>query len=93
MQKKSAKKLNFYRKKVQKLDRELLALLKKRLDVVKRIGALKVAEGLPLRDRTYENESIEKLADIAMRYGFSHEFVTRLFKEIMRYSLNSQKRK
>ncbi len=51
--------LNELRKKIDAVDRELVALLEKRLDVAAAIAAYKRAHGLPVLDRSREAEKVE----------------------------------
>lgn len=53
--------LNELRKEIDAVDRELIALLEKRLDVAAAIAAYKKAHGLPVLDRSREAAKIESV--------------------------------
>jgi len=52
-------KLDVFRKEIDQLDEELVAILVKRLEISKKIAVYKKSEGLKIRDRNRERELIK----------------------------------
>jgi len=79
--------LNEYRDKIDKIDFELVELLKKRADVSKKIGILKKNNGLNICDETRENEIIDR---IVKESGFDENYIKEIFKLILSNSKKIQ---
>ena len=67
------------RKDIDKLDDEIVELLRKRIEIVKKIGEIKKEKGIPMRDKQREAEIIERLK-------LDKDFAARLYNVIFEYS-------
>ncbi len=74
--------LTTLRKKVEDLDQKLLALLQERTLSVRKIGKVKQSMGLPVENREFEMEKLEKYALAAESMGVNPELVQNIFEEI-----------
>ena len=78
----TAKSLEQWRQEIDILDSELLCLLNQRASIACRIGAVKVASGLPAYDGRREREVLARIR--ATNPGpFAAENVTRIFRRII----------
>ena len=78
----TAKSLEQWRQEIDILDSELLCLLNQRASIARRIGAVKVASGLPAYDGRREREVLARVR--ATNPGpFGPESVTRIFRRII----------
>lgn len=78
----NTKSLESWRKKIDLLDSELLRLLNQRAAVACRIGAVKLASGLPAYDGRRERQVLARIR--AQNPGpFTPESVTRIFRRII----------
>ncbi len=72
------------------VDRELLALVRKRLDVVRDIGRLKSTSGLPTRDYEQEKKVIERGREAAEEIGIDPDLGEDLLIRLIDASLQVQ---
>lgn len=70
--------LESYREQIDAIDAELIALLKKRLQIAEKIGMYKKANNIDVLDKSREHEIIEKLSAGAKE----HDLSEKLLKEI-----------
>ncbi len=77
--------IEHWRNEIDEVDEELLRLLNMRARLAIKVGTLKRASGLPLRDLRREQEVIDRLAE-ANTGPLDHSALTRLFRRIMRES-------
>ena len=77
------------RQRIDRIDRQLLALLNRRAAAAVRIGSLKKRQGLPVVDSRREEALLRRLVQ-ANRGPLSHTFVRRIFREILRHSRGLQ---
>jgi chorismate mutase len=80
--------LNNLRNKVDKLDHELLGIIKKRLLVSKYIGDYKKKNNFKIRDRKREKEILQ---DKLEKSSLDGKFIKKLFKLILNESRRIQK--
>lgn len=77
--------LDELRKEIDNIDREIFLLLKKRFDVVKKVGEYKKKNNLPIRDLKREGEIIrQKAGEMGMDEEFVEEVYRILFSEAYR---------
>ncbi|OGF21465.1 chorismate mutase [Candidatus Falkowbacteria bacterium RBG_13_39_14] len=69
--------LDELRKEIDNIDREIFLLLKKRFDVVKKVGEYKKKNNLPIRDLKREGEIIRRKA---REMGMDEEFVEEVYR-------------
>jgi len=80
--------LNHYRKKIDSIDKKIVALLKSRFEVAKQISNFKKSSKIRIADKKRE---LEVLSGIK-KYSKSHwRFLTIIFKKIIDYSKKLQK--
>lgn len=81
------------REEVNRIDREFVRLLARRMDAVRRIGELKrVHRDTPLRDFERERQLLEVWSQEAEAQGLSDYFAGRVLREILNYSRRDQER-
>ena len=83
-------KLNNYRKEFDKVDLQILELLKKRMKLSKEVGKYKKQNGLSVLDAKREQEIYTKLKKYANEKGLDEKFVEKLFKLIIKQSRKEQ---
>ncbi len=80
------------RKKIDTIDDSLLELLAKRQEIVKEVGKVKLAHGIPLFDEKRKKEILEKKMAQAEALKLSKEFVGKLYDLIHDHFLDLQKK-
>ncbi len=85
------KKLNNYRKEFDKIDLQILRLLKKRMEFSKEIGKYKNQNNLPVLNIKREQEIYKKLKKFANEKSLDEKFVNKLFKLIIKQSKKEQR--
>lgn len=89
----SSDSLTGYRDSIDKLDRDFIALLARRMELVRSIGGVKRDDPqAPLRDEDREREIFEVWAQAASQEGLSPYFVGRVLRELLNYSRRDQER-
>jgi chorismate mutase len=78
------------RQRIEGLDRELVALLAKRVALSREIGATKKVAGLPTLDPAREAEVIRRAAALAREVGLSDEKVRDIFWHVIGLSRAAQ---
>ena len=81
--------LNEVRKKLDKVDREILELIEERFELVNDVARIKKAKGLPLRDLKREEEVIKS------KFGLTElpeEFVAKLYGLIIDESVRQEEK-
>jgi chorismate mutase/prephenate dehydratase len=85
--------LHSHRDEIERLDREFVRLLARRMQAVREIGSLKKdLPGAPLRDEDRERRLFELWAEEAQQARLSPYFVGRVLREILNYSRRDQER-
>ena len=71
------KDLKKYRDEIDKIDKEIVTLFEKRMDVIKDITSFKKENGLPIEDKDRENKMIEKNKNLIKKpeYKEYYEYV------------------
>lgn len=91
----SAKKTNklvALRSEIDKIDKELLRLLNKRMRVVRRIGLIKIKDNLDFKQEDRWQKILDSRIKIGKRCGLDSNFVQRVFKIIRKEALIEQYR-
>ena len=78
------------RQQIDKLDEEIIRLLKKRMGISKKVGKLKEKLDIPVEDIARENEIIDRLTPQAGR-NLSEEQLIRIFTAVFKSSKQVQK--
>lgn len=77
-----------HRKKIDKIDKEIISLLRKRLNYARKIGVYKKKYGIKIIDRKREKEVLQ---DRVKKSGLSKDFIRKLFSLIIKESREVQK--
>ena len=78
-----------WRKEIDELDEEILRLLNMRARLAVKVGSLKRASGIPVRDRDREQFVLDRLQQ-ANRGPLDQEAVLRLFRRIIKESRRAE---
>ncbi|NIR86825.1 chorismate mutase [Candidatus Bathyarchaeota archaeon] len=84
--------ISILRERIDKIDEQILRLLKNRLDICDNIGMIKRERGIPVRDRRREDEQYTRIAGIASKLGLNPQDVKAVYQEIIAMSIRAQKR-
>jgi len=79
-----------YRKKINKVDSEIIKLIAKRRDLSREIIRLKNQSQSSIRDKIREKELLTQLVELGKKEGLDSEFVTKVFHEIIDDSVKLQ---
>jgi len=85
-------KISSLRKRIDEIDKQILRLLKERVDVCENIGMIKHEQGIPVRDRQRESEQYTRIARIASKLGLNPQEVRAMYQEIIAMSIRAQER-
>lgn len=78
--------LDTLREEINRIDEDIIGLLSRRMEVVKKIAALKKVKGIPVEDRDREKTLFLKLEREARRNNINEEFVSEVFGIIVSHS-------
>lgn len=78
------------REAIGEVDHEILALLRRRLDLVERVLGAKLEAASPLRDRDREEQVLQRVREMAVREGIDPREVERLYRVVLELSLAHQ---
>jgi len=79
--------LEEYRKQIRTINTELLNQLKKRVDVVKKVGVYKKQRGIPIRNIEVEENQIQILRRQGHELELDEDFVEEFFRQIIAYAV------
>jgi len=80
------------RKRIDKIDEQILRLIKERVDICENIGMIKREQGIPVRDRHRENEQYARMTETASKLGLHPQEVRAVYQEIIAMSIRAQER-
>ncbi len=83
--------LKLFRDEIDKIDQEILNLLKKRFDIVSKIGQLKKKQKTIITDHSREKEIFAKLNESALKLKIDRKFIHKIFRIIILQSKKIQK--
>ena len=75
-----------YRKKIDKIDSEIINLLEKRLKIVEKLGEYKIKNNLKIHDKQREQEIFNRLKIICEKKGLDEKYINKVFKTIIEHS-------
>lgn len=78
------------RRELDTVDRALVELIARRLEVVGAVGHAKARTDHPVRDPEREREVLDRLERVAGEYGVSGELVRRIFRELIGHAVDRQ---
>jgi len=84
--------LEEYRKEIDGLDEELLKILSRRQDVVRKIGAYKKAKALPVLDLERKRQVLQRFTDTAAALGLGAEFAKRVYELIHEEAIREEEK-
>ena len=76
------------REKIDRIDERILGLLEERVDIVKKIGAVKRKKGLPIDDIDREREVVGRLTG---RTKLNKHFVRRIYENVIEYCKENER--
>ena len=79
-----------YRKKINKVDSEIIKLLAKRRELSRKIIRLKNENQSSIRDRAREKELLTQLIELGKKEGLDSDFVKKVFHQIIDDSVKLQ---
>lgn len=74
------------RKEIDDIDEQLVELIAKRIEIVKKIGEFKKQNNLPVVDKNRFDKVLEKVANIAEKQGISRDLISNIYNLIHKYS-------
>ncbi|MBS7637138.1 chorismate mutase [Candidatus Bathyarchaeota archaeon] len=86
-----SKNIDMLRKKIDEIDEKILLLLKKRIEIAKKIGEEKRKQGIPLRDSERENEKYRQITEKALKLKLNLDIIKKIYQEIISMSVQAQK--
>jgi len=78
------------REEIDKIDEKIITLLKSRMDVSKKVGAVKAVLHIPVEDKGRENKIIQRLGELA-EGNLKEEQLIRIFTAVFKSSKQIQK--
>ena len=78
------------RKEIDKIDEKIIALLKSRMDLSRKVGELKLTLNIPVEDKGREDEIIQRLGELADG-NLKEEQLMRIFMAVFKSSKQVQK--
>ncbi len=79
------------RKEVDKIDRTIISLLKKRSQITGKIGKYKMKNSISIYQPKREKEILSKIRKQAKTIGLDQDFAENIIKSIIRYCRSQQK--
>ena len=90
LEKASCNTLNDYRSEIDVIDTQIIALLKERMEISKRIGKYKQKNNITIFQSDRYNELMESRKKVATQAGLKENFISEIFKSIHEESINKQ---
>ena len=72
------------------IDIEILQLLMRRTEIVKKIGLIKKQYAMPIVDRKREKKVYNNVKEFALKHELDYDQIKSIFKEIMQFSKKVQ---
>ena len=82
--------LDELRRELDQVDRSLVDLIARRLEVVAEVGAAKARTDAPVRDLDRERAVLDGVAAVAVERGVSPDLVRRVFREVIGHAVDRQ---
>ena len=82
--------LNSLRQQIRQADEEILELLSRRLDLARKVGAIKVTRSLPIKDYRVEKEVLKGARERAEALGIYPEFAEEITQTLIKYACVAQ---
>ena len=82
--------LQHLREAIEEIDRDLLASLKRRMELVDEVATSKIKAAFPFRDQQREEQVLQRVRHAAVELGLDAHVVERLYRLIMEMSISRQ---
>lgn len=82
--------LQTLREEIETIDRELLQLLRRRMEHVEKVAAWKIRAAFPFRDHQREELVLQRVRKAAIDYGLDAHMIENLYRLIMEMSISHQ---
>jgi len=79
------------RERIDEIDVQILKALSARVDICRKIGEYKKQQGLPILDKSREQEVFSKVKDRAIEFGLKPAQIELLYREIVNMCIEIQK--
>ncbi|MDO8609375.1 MAG: chorismate mutase [bacterium] len=79
------------RKQVDKIDNDIISLIAKRMDIVKKIGAYKKQNNIPLLDSKRWEEVIKSKINLGNTLGIPQVLIEKIYNTIHKFALKIEK--
>lgn len=86
------KELRGLRQQIDKIDSKIVDLLAKRLQLVDKIGEIKLRETAPIKQSEREEEVLKKISSASKKKGLDDQMTQSIFKNIIKHSRRRQKK-
>ncbi|MFW6117542.1 MAG: chorismate mutase [Thermoproteota archaeon] len=85
-------KISSWRRKIDKVDRQILNFIKRRAEICESIGEIKREQGCDIRDLNREEERYEYVAQRAAELELDPQKTKKIYQEIIALCIDVQKR-
>lgn len=82
--------LDGLRNEIRKRDEEIIRLISERTELARKVGAYKMAKGLPIRNVPVEEKVIARYVDAGTSYGLSEEVMKIVSKALIKEAVDSE---
>lgn len=82
--------LQSLRDEIEALDRELLQLIRRRMERVEKVATWKIKAAFPFRDQQREELVLQRVRGAAVEYGLDAHAIENLYRQIMEMSISHQ---
>ena len=83
--------LDDLRKEIDLIDREIVNLIAKRIEVVKKVGQFKKENNIPVIDNSRFKKVLNKVGELAEKNKISKDFVKDIYNKIHEYMCSIEK--
>jgi chorismate mutase len=84
--------ISLLRKRIDRIDEQILRFLKERIDICENIGTIKREHELPVKDPRRENEQYMRITEIASKLRLDPQEVRDVYQKIIAMSIRAQER-
>ena len=82
--------LDGLRDEIRKRDEEIIRLISERTELARKVGAYKMAKGLPIRNVPVEEKVIARYVEIGTSYGLSEEVMKNVSRALIKEAVDSE---
>lgn len=82
--------LQHLREQIEEIDRDLLTLLKRRMQFVEQVAQAKINSAYPFRDQQREEVVLQRVRGLAVELGLDAHGVERIYRRLMEMSISHQ---